>query len=597
MGADADARDERAAAIKAALPAYFDALDEARLAALAEDMAILELRAGDVLCRQGEPSGDLYFVLSGRFRATRMEGGAPVTLGEIARGETIGELALFTGEPRSASVVATRPSRVAKLTREGFERVLAASPGVALAMGRVMIERFRRGAAAPASRARAATICLAATSPGLDARAFAEALAPHLPGRVGVMGRGEGSHDALDRAEAEHDTLILIGAADDAGWTRRAANAADVLLFVEDADESARLDAIETALAFDEHDPIVARRALALLHDPAKRSPRDTRLRLSGRQIDEHHHLKRGSRDDLARLGRALSGRAVGLVLSGGGARGFAHVGATLALQEAGIALDRFGGASMGGVAAAYPACGLAGRGLVEALRATFASSPTSDLNWLPITALLRGAKARRACEEMVARCNGAMIEIEDCWRPLFLIAADMTSNAEATLTSGDLSRALRATFAIPGLFPPVPIGGRLMVDGAVCNNFPVDVMTRLGAGAIVGSDVLEESVGRYPFDELPSPWRMLADLARTRGRARRATPDVIDILAKATLLGSASRQRELQARVDLLLRPDARAWHHLDWSAFEAIVATGRETTLRAIEAADPALIARLSA
>jgi NTE family protein len=104
-------------------------------------------KSGELLFRQGERSDDVYFLLSGRLRAYTEEGGKRTILGEIGRGETVGELALFIDEPRSASIVALRNSALVKVTRRQVERAFAVSPKIALQMTRTIIERFRRSVA------------------------------------------------------------------------------------------------------------------------------------------------------------------------------------------------------------------------------------------------------------------------------------------------------------------------------------------------------------------------------------------------------------------------------------------------------------------
>ncbi|MBL8587373.1 MAG: patatin-like phospholipase family protein [Methylobacteriaceae bacterium] len=598
MNLAAPAAERHRAMLRRILPVYFEDLEESLFDALLADLTIRDVAAGDVLFRQDEPSGDLYFVLRGRLRAVRVEDGRARVLGEIARGETIGELSLFTGEPRSATIVALRPSTVARLTRPDFERILSLKPSIAIATARLVIDRFRRAERVPARRGRAATICLAPLTPGVDARALGAALADALralgDGGVGLLAQAE-AEDGLDRAEHHYDTLILIADDEPTDWTRRATQAADDILLVADARADQCLTGIERSLIGENRGHAVARRSLVLLHAPETRAPSGAAHWLDSHAVDRHFHLRRGAARDLARLARALAGRSIGMVMSGGGARGFAHVGVLRALEEAGIEPDQLGGSSMGAIIASFPACDLRGRDLVEAVRAVFDPSPTRDYNLLPMTALLRGRRARTACERTVIGMNGALIDIEDCWRPYFLVASDITHNAEAVLRRGSLARALRATFSIPGVFPPVPVDGRLMVDGALCNNFPVDVMEQQGVAAIIGSDVLAENAAAIDGPELPPDWRLLIDRLRPREKRRWRVPGLIDLLVNAPMLGSAARQREMRRRVDFLVRPDAAAFGHLDWGAFDAIVAQGYEAARRALDGAEATTLAKL--
>ena len=93
----------------------------------------------------------------------------------------------------------------------------------------------------------------------------------------------------------------------------------------------------------------------------------------------------------------------------------------------------------------------------------------------------------------------------------------------------------------------------------------------------------------------MPHDWRLLIDRLRPPARRRWRVPGFIDILVNAPLLGSAARQREMRRRVDLLIRPDAGAFGHLDWARFDDIVRAGYDATRRALDAADPATLAKL--
>src|SRR5882757_9450129 len=126
------------------LKGHFASDDAELIASIKASAEFIDLPSGATLFRQGEHSDDVYFVLSGRLRALAETKSGSKILGEIGRGETVGELALFTGEPRSASVIALRDSSLVKVTRQIVERTLAKSPQVALQMTRIIINRFRR---------------------------------------------------------------------------------------------------------------------------------------------------------------------------------------------------------------------------------------------------------------------------------------------------------------------------------------------------------------------------------------------------------------------------------------------------------------------
>ena len=141
------------------------------------DVEYIDVASGDTLFRQGDISDDVYFVLSGRLRALKEEeAGVISVLGEIARGETIGELAMFTGEPRSASIVALRNSLVVRATRAAIEATIAKDPRIGLQMTRLVIERFRRRERERHAPVVPVNVCILPITPGVDAPAFAESL-------------------------------------------------------------------------------------------------------------------------------------------------------------------------------------------------------------------------------------------------------------------------------------------------------------------------------------------------------------------------------------------------------------------------------------
>ena len=183
---------------------------------------------------------------------------------------------------------------------------------------------------------------------------------------------------------------------------------------------------------------------------------------------------------DVPRLARFIAGRAVGLVLAGGGARGFAHIGIIKALMEAGVPFDHLGGTSMGAIIAAGLAQEWGVEELTERMREVFVTdNPLSDFT-LPLIALVRGRKV----SDHAARAISATSASRNCRKPFFCVSSDLTTGRIHVHRDGTLWRALRASVALPGILPPVTHHGHLLVDGGVMNNLPVDVMREHAAGA-----------------------------------------------------------------------------------------------------------------
>ena len=200
------------------------------------------------------------------------------------------------------------------------------------------------------------------------------------------------------------------------------------------------------------------------------------------------HHLVYEAAYDVgvARVARRVSCRSLGLILSGGGARGFAHIGVIAALADAGFEVDRLGGCSMGAYIAGMSALGLDADQIRDRCHDELVRrAPFNDWT-LPRVALIRSRKAAR----MLDRVFGEL-QVEELPRPLFTVSADLLSSRVVVHRRGSLVDAVGASMSIPGLVPPVSRGGRLLVDGGVLNNLPVDLMHDTPEGPIVAVDVV----------------------------------------------------------------------------------------------------------
>ena len=225
--------------------------------------------------------------------------------------------------------------------------------------------------------------------------------------------------------------------------------------------------------------------------------------------VSMHHHIRHEG--DLARVARLIGGHATGLVLSGGGARGFAHIGVLRALREAGIAVDYVAGCSAGAIVGAGIAADWDDAHLATALRAAFVEDdPLSDFT-LPLVAMHSGHKV----SQVLKRTFGEG-DIEDLPLPFFCVSTDLSEGVLHVHERGPLWITLRATSAIPGVVPPVFHERRVLVDGGVMDNLPVEEMRHRLGGDIIAVDV----GGNYRIDIPRRGIHLLVDdaeLARRR--------------------------------------------------------------------------------
>jgi NTE family protein len=189
-------------------------------------------------------------------------------------------------------------------------------------------------------------------------------------------------------------------------------------------------------------------------------------------------------------------GRKLGLALGGGGARGLAHIGVLKVLEEEGLAADFVAGTSVGSLIGALYCCGYGWRELQELASTT----DWSDLVTFTVPRL--GLVNARKLERLVDRLVGGRT-IGELPIPFRAVAVDITAGEEVVLTQGPVSRAVRASASIPGIFEPVRWEERLLVDGGLLNNVPSDVVRDMGAEVVLAVNLSGERVKSHPPENL----------------------------------------------------------------------------------------------
>jgi predicted acylesterase/phospholipase RssA len=314
-----------------------------------------------------------------------------------------------------------------------------------------------------------------------------------------------------------------------------------------------------------------ARTELVLLHPAGVRRPSGTSKWLDRRRVHAHHHIRRNEEAHYQGLAHRLTGRTVDLVLSGGAARGFAHLGVFRALDACGIHVDRVGGTSMGALLGAAYAMGRDHRDILELSR-IFANPKRLFDYTLPFASVMASKKVT----DMVIDIFQALY-IEDLWRPFFCVSSNL-SRAEPVLhQTGLLWKSVRASLAIPGIFSPILHGGDVLVDGGAINNFPVDVMHGLSdGGTVIGVNVSPpvDKAEAYEFGSSISGWLVLWN--RLRRSQRVQVPTIGASLVRSLEISSVHQIKAQQRYVDVLIQPDVRRFGLLDFGSYESIAQAG---------------------
>jgi NTE family protein len=277
-------------------------------------------------------------------------------------------------------------------------------------------------------------------------------------------------------------------------------------------------------------------------------------------------HMRRDNVGDVQRIARVLTGQSVGLVLSGGGARAYAHVGAVRAMRERGVPIDFVGGVSMGAIIAAGVALEWDDVELNRRIREAFVdTSPLSDIA-VPILAMTTGLRV----SERLTQHFGE-VSIADLWIPFFCLSSNLTTGAHHLHRRGLLRKALRATIALPGVLPPSTEDNNVLVDGAVMNNFPADVMRAAQLGPIVGIDVTgARSITADDVARPSSAWRWVWSGQWKKG------PPIVSLLMRAATVSTGRDLAASRQATDVLVQPDVANVEIRDWSAYGPAVAQG---------------------
>jgi predicted acylesterase/phospholipase RssA len=287
---------------------------------------------------------------------------------------------------------------------------------------------------------------------------------------------------------------------------------------------------------------------------------------------------------------RRLAGRSLGIVLSGGGARAFAHLGVVEELRAAGLEFDRVAGVSLGSLVAAATAIGLEPDAAFEVFQRDFvATNPTGDFT-VPVFSLLRGGRARGLLAQAIGERR-----IEDLPLRFFCVSCDLVAREPIVHRRGPMAEAVWASVAIPGVFPPVATpDGQLLVDGGVLDNLPVATMARTGEGPVIAVDVTGR-MGPFARPRRPGLERVGRPLRRALTGGDAAVPRLGETMLRTLTVGSIDTVAAARLHADLVIAPEVEGIGLMEWRALGRVRELGRAAARQALHA-DPDLSARLA-
>lgn len=557
---------------------FFEDVAAEDLEILFEDMTFFRLRRGEALSSEAQSQGDVYILRTGLAVASfSAPEGHAAEMAPLTSGDLVGGFELLAGSTFPISVHAVRDCMFYRIGATAFRKFINTSHrgslGVMRHVGRWLLSSIR-----PVSRPRKGrNIVLVPVAEGLDLVGMGDAMARHIASqRLAVEflppDAAPESSEVLLTIEAVNEVVLMVTSPDDLVWQKRAIANADQVVLVDRAGGTPLQIPDLNEICGDGPQPKLD---LLIIHPPENRYPASPARWNGHLDFDERLNIRDRNQSDLEFVARMLVGRAVGLVLAGGGARGFVHVGVIRALQEAGMPIDMVAGTSMGGIIAATLAYGWSNAQTMAALRAMYErNSPVGDYT-LPLVSLVRGSRVsqrlRDAFEELT---------IEEMWRPFFCVSSNLSTGRPHIHRSGIAWQALRASSALPGILPPMMLEGQALVDGAVMNNFPVDIMRQRARGAVIGSHIKVD-------EAFVSSLANIEDLG-ILGLARqiRAQPvNIFSIMSRTATVSSLKQSQYCCSVADFLIEAPASDVGLLDWRSLDLLAERAYRHTSEMIE------------
>ena len=577
----------------------FGKVEETELRSIAAEAAWVGLEAGETLFPQGMVADALYLLVSGRLSVlVRADDGAERLVGTVYPGESVGEMAILSDERRSATVRARRDAVLLRLDQASFRELIPRHPGALLALNRLLIDRLRAVLQGQRRKVPERVVALIPACAGAPTRALAARLADvsrtgsllvvdaaRVREALGSPAQGspvpaERVARWLDAQEAQHDLLLLVGDTEDEAWTRRCLRQADRVLLVGRGDAAPGNLPWSATIAQRARTRADQRHELALVHRDDAPVPTGAARWLDALGVPLHHHVRLGVDADVARLSRFLRGEAIGLALSGGAARGFAHVGVLRALEEARVPIDFVCGTSMGAIIGAKVALGWSAEEVRRAMRRGFAR-----LGILDITLPVVSACAGREVDDHIAATFGDR-PIEDLWLPFRCVSSSIIRARKIVHRRGPVRRAVLVSSALPGVFPPLVEDDDVLADGVLLDNLPVGLAVEAGCGHTIAVNVIntiDTSMARVLRAGVRPLDRLLGRLLPTdEGRP----PGISDLVMRSFFLPTLRDIERIRAQIDLYIEPPVDQFHFLDPRPFEAVAQVGYESARARIDA-----------
>jgi NTE family protein len=544
----------------------FPTADDMCIRALGDVAVWVSIPGGNTLFSQGEASQTMYIIVNGLLGVYISDSaGKTVMAGRVGAGELIGEMGCVAGEPRSATIRALRTSEVLCISWKDFELVARAHPVLLESLCRTVVKRLRNVQEGRSSEFKPRTFCLLPHGDDRGVSAFADSLVSQLNAfkRTFLVTKEKCkgyTTEQLAALEAAYDCVVYLAENGRTSWSQLCLRQADtILVVVRGSDTPIPIEpfgeGISAGISVD---------VVLLWQDqiiPGKTAPWLDLLRPR-----MHFHVR--SHSDAGRAARLLMGNGLGLVLSGGGARGLAHIGVARALAEHGVAIDAISGTSIGALIGSSIAMEWEHQSSRDRAHQFSRRHPLFELVF-PRQSLLSGRNLRNSLDKWYAD-----LTIEETPIRYTCVTANLNTCSATAHKRGKLKTWVRASSSLPGIFPPVMEDGGMHVDGGVINNLPTDLIRSMGVGFVIAVDV-----GYVASEQLRDV------VAQEQAVTAQVVPSILEILMRVGTIGSDVRGPSARQQSDVLLVPKVQSLSLLNWRAYDQAIKLGYDCTMEKID------------
>ncbi len=581
----------------------FKGLNTSALKDIAKSMSLVFVESGETLIKQWESDPTLYVLYNGRLRVyiQKDSKSESVNVAEISVGQIVGEIALLTNMPRTATVRAVRDSLALKLDQSHFHDIEKKHPSEVIDIAKKAIKRL---VVPPRPTQEGENIHTIVVAPAGDSdhRLFIKYLVEeynkikptllinkefcneHFKKNIAQTMSNDPDNQEINHwltgLEQSYSYIIYETDRQMTPWTQRCLRQADKILLVADDTTYPTFNSIEINLFATPHQTPLPCIELIIIHPDDSTSITGSGKWLKTRTVHGFHHLKLGSQKDFAKLMRFFNGKALGLVLNGGGARAFSHAGVIKALGEMNIPIDFVGGTSMGACLGALYA--LKGEKDMFALENDKRIVSLASDYTFPMISLLKG----RNVTELFREYYGEDTLIEDLTTRFFCVSANVTESKIHVHDRGVLHNAVRATISLPAIFPPFyDAEGNMLVDGGVINNMPVDIMRNLISGGkiiAVNSNSGGHEMRRHFADkQWLSGLKLLFQKLNPFNKEPQSYDTIFQILRASMSLSADNYQQAMSKQADFLFEVNTSKYEIFAFDKRHEIIQRGYEAAM----------------